>query len=70
VQVPKVAYEFKNKQNEARKKTLDTRLIPITLVVEAIIEAGLKAGGWEEIAIQKAAEFKAITKRGRQPKKK
>jgi hypothetical protein len=45
VQVPTAAFLFKEEQNEARKQTDDKRLLSIVLVVEAIIEAGLRAGG-------------------------
>ena len=69
VQVPKVAHQFMRSENEKRK-TQDVRLMPITLVVEAILEAGLKGGGWEKIALEKAAAFKPLGKRARQPKKK
>jgi len=69
VQVPTAAHEFMRQQNEIRK-TQDVRLLPITLVVEAILEAGLKGGGWEKIALEKAAAFKPLGKRARQPKKK
>lgn len=69
VQVPTVAHKFMREEN-ARRKTQDVRLMPITLIVEAILQAGLNAGGWEEIARQKAAAFKPLGKRARQPKKK
>ena len=68
-QVPKVAHQFMCEEN-ARRKTQDVRLMPITLILASIIEAGIKAGGWEEIARQKAAAFKPLGKRARQPKKK
>lgn len=69
VEVPKIAHKFMCSENEKRK-TQDVRLMPITLILLAIIEAGLNAGGWEEIARQKAAAFKPLGKRARQPKKK
>lgn len=69
VKIPTAAYEFMRQEN-ARRKTQDVRLMPITLIVEAILAAGLRAGGWEEIALEKAAAFKPLGKRARQPKKK
>lgn len=69
VQVPTAAYEFMRQQNDLRK-TQDVRLMPITMIVEAILVAGLQAGGWQEIALEKAASLRPLGKRARQPKKK
>lgn len=71
VRIPAAAQEYKCAEDVRRKATDTLRLVPITLIVEAIIEAGLRAGGWHEIVQRLSAErYTLLTRRGRQPKKK
>jgi hypothetical protein len=66
VQVPVAAKRWMDEENARRKEGTTERVIPITDVIEAIIAAGLRAGGWQDIAIEIAAKRKPLTRRGRQ----
>ena len=71
VKIPVAAKRYMDEENERRKATDDLRLMPITLIVEAILRAGIAAGGWEEVAQRLSSErYAPLTSRGRQPKKK
>lgn len=66
VKIPVDAHRWMEQENARRKQGTTERVIPITDVIEAIIAAGLRAGGWQNIAIEIAAKRKPLTRRGRQ----
>lgn len=71
VKIPVAAKQYMDAENARRKGTDDLRVLPITLIVEAILRSGIAYGGWEEVAQRLAAErYVPLTLRGRQPKKK
>lgn len=72
VKIPVEAHEWKEAENERRKAGTTERLLPITLVMEAILAVGLGEGDkWKDVAIEMGRQQKTpLTNRGRQPKQK
>ena len=71
VKIPEIAQRFLIEENARRRATNTERVLPITLVVEAILRAGIESGGWQDIVKHLANKrYAKLTPRGRQPKKK
>lgn len=66
VKVPGEAHRWWAQENARRKQGTTERVIPIVTVIEAILTAGIRTGGWQDIAREMAAQRKPLTKRGRQ----
>lgn len=66
VAIPAEADQWMRRENARRKQGTTERVIPITDVMKAILAVGLRAGGWQEVAIEIAAQKKPLTRRGRQ----
>ena len=64
VNKPVEAVQWMEEENARIKAETNDRIIPITTVIKAIITAGLRAGGWQEIAREMAAHRKPITRQG------
>ena len=64
VNKPVEAVKWMDEENARIKAETNDRIIPITTVLKAIITAGLRAGGWQEIAREMAAQRKPITRQG------
>lgn len=71
VRIPVAAKQYMDAENARRKGTDNLRVLPVTLIVEAILIVGLAAGGWQEVAQRLSVErYAPLTSRGRQPKNK
>jgi hypothetical protein len=70
VEIPVEAHAFKSEQNALRKKTPNLRLFSLEEIVWAMIEAGLSAGNWQEIALRNAEQITPLKPRARQEPKK
>lgn len=64
VKIPVEAHVWMEQENARIKSGTNERVIPITTVIEAILAAGLRAGGWQGIAREMAARRKPITRQG------
>lgn len=64
VKIPVDAHIWMEQENTRIKAETNERVIPITTVIEALLVVGLRAGGWQEIAREMAAQRKPITRQG------
>lgn len=64
--IPVEALAFQREENQRRKGTPELRLLSKEEIIFALIEAGLIAGNWKDIALRNSEQVTPLKARARQ----